>query len=98
MLAFLFLLCYYIIRSVQKCTEYVRVAQLDRASDYGSEGREFESSRARYESLQRVFAARIFSIYRKMFVTLCGLRAKRWLYPFLSHSETVWKEWKIWFS
>ncbi len=25
----------------------VRVAQLDRASDYGSEGREFESSRAR---------------------------------------------------
>ena len=26
----------------------VRVAQLDRASDYGSEGREFESSRARY--------------------------------------------------
>ena len=26
---------------------YVRVAQLDRASDYGSEGREFESSRAR---------------------------------------------------
>ena len=27
----------------------VRVAQLDRASDYGSEGREFESSRARYQ-------------------------------------------------
>ena len=26
----------------------VRVAQLDRASDYGSEGREFESSRARW--------------------------------------------------
>ncbi len=25
----------------------MRVAQLDRASDYGSEGREFESSRAR---------------------------------------------------
>ncbi len=29
----------------------VRVAQLDRASDYGSEGREFESSRARKISL-----------------------------------------------
>ena len=27
--------------------EYVRVAQLDRASGYGPEGREFESSRAR---------------------------------------------------
>ena len=27
--------------------EYVSVAQLDRASDYGSEGREFESSSAR---------------------------------------------------
>ena len=26
----------------------MRVAQLDRASDYGSEGREFESSRARF--------------------------------------------------
>ncbi len=32
---------------VRRDTEgkYVRVAQLDRASDYGSEGREFESSR-----------------------------------------------------
>ncbi len=30
----------------------VRVAQLDRASDYGSEGREFESSHARYKSLR----------------------------------------------
>ena len=29
----------------------MRVAQLDRASDYGSEGREFESSRARCEIL-----------------------------------------------
>ena len=28
-------------------TSDVPVAQLDRASDYGSEGREFESSRAR---------------------------------------------------
>lgn len=27
--------------------EYVPLAQLDRASDYGSEGREFESSAAR---------------------------------------------------
>ncbi len=27
---------------------YVRVAQLDRASDYGSEGRGFESSYARF--------------------------------------------------
>ena len=27
--------------------KYVRVAQLDRAFDYGSKGREFESSRAR---------------------------------------------------
>ena len=27
------------------------VAQLDRASDYGSEGREFESSRARFQNL-----------------------------------------------
>ena len=32
--------------------EYVRVAQLDRASDYGSEGREFESSIARQKRLQ----------------------------------------------
>ncbi len=32
-----------------RCTaQYVPVAQLDRASDYGSEGRGFESSRARY--------------------------------------------------
>ena len=53
----------------------MRVAQLDRASDYGSEGREFESSRARYESLQRVFAARIFSMYRKMLVTQSESRA-----------------------
>jgi hypothetical protein len=29
---------------------YVPLAQLDRASDYGSEGREFESSRARHMS------------------------------------------------
>lgn len=30
-----------------KVLGYVPLAQLDRASDYGSEGREFESSRAR---------------------------------------------------
>lgn len=32
-------------------TKYVPVAQLDRASDYGSEGREFKSSRARQKAL-----------------------------------------------
>ena len=32
---------------------YVRVAQLDRAFDYGSKGREFESSRARSKKQDR---------------------------------------------
>ena len=32
---------------------YVRVAQLDRAFDYGSKGREFESSRARSQKWSR---------------------------------------------
>ena len=34
--------------------EYVSVAQLDRASDYGSEGREFESSIARYRDCKEI--------------------------------------------
>ena len=38
-------------RSVVNTTRNVPVAQLDRASDYGSEGREFESSRARKSPL-----------------------------------------------
>ena len=43
--------CYHAPQRTQRMAQYfvqlVRVAQLDRASDYGSEGREFESSRAR---------------------------------------------------
>ncbi len=43
--------CYHASQRTQRMAQYivrlVRVAQLDRASDYGSEGREFESSRAR---------------------------------------------------
>ena len=49
-LAFFFKVLYTMICLVLiylRCQEYVCVAQLDRASDYGSEGREFESSRAR---------------------------------------------------
>ena len=48
-LAFFCRLCYYIIRSLFQMISgfaFVRVAQLDRASDYGSEGRVFESCRA----------------------------------------------------
>ena len=32
----------------------MRLAQLDRASDYGSEGREFESSIARYRDCKEI--------------------------------------------
>ena len=40
---------------------YVRVAQLDRASGYGPEGREFESSRARVKPCR--LPARLFVLY-----------------------------------
>ena len=45
---------------------YVRVAQLDRASGYGPEGREFESSSARQSSAstrRRVVEALFFRFY-----------------------------------
>ena len=38
----------YSIRVLRKKLNYVPVAQLDRASDYGSEGRRFESFRAHF--------------------------------------------------
>ena len=41
----------------------MRVAQLDRASDYGSEGREFESSHARFSVNQTV--SRIYNLSKK---------------------------------
>ena len=46
-----------------KIKYYVRVAQLDRASDYGSEGREFESSRARYKKALEIQG--FFAVLRK---------------------------------
>ena len=47
-----------------KIKYYVRVAQLDRASDYGSEGREFESSRARYKKALEIQG--FFAVLRKI--------------------------------
>ena len=44
--------------------EYVSVAQLDRASDYGSEGREFESSIARYRDCKEI-SLQSFCIFGK---------------------------------
>ena len=41
------LLFFYYDAIMYELTRYVPLAQLDRASDYGSEGREFESSAAR---------------------------------------------------
>ena len=46
-----------------KIKYYVRVAQLDRASDYGSEGREFESSCARYKKALEIQG--LFAVLRK---------------------------------
>ncbi len=44
-------LSYIIIFAVNKTALYVRLAQLDRASGYGPEGREFESSIARQKDI-----------------------------------------------
>ena len=57
----------------------MRVAQLDRASDYGSEGREFESSRARI----RKRPAEWDSFIRNLFGRSFFLEHKRSLCPFL---------------
>ena len=47
----LLMLSYIIILAVNKTAYYVRLAQLDRASGYGPEGREFESSIARRKDI-----------------------------------------------
>ena len=46
-----------VVRNTSKKIKNVRVAQLDRASDYGSEGREFESSAARHEKALAIASA-----------------------------------------
>ena len=63
----------------------MRLAQLDRASDYGSEGREFESSIARNKKRKASLKAALRFFFLPVYETVLSLRETASFQPFLKH-------------